>query len=177
MRVDIGREGKRMGLLPRPLSSSLPLLSPLLILCLSPLQCNLDMMKGQGTGKICLAITRFHNYWGSFSYSLLLLGKETYTEDFVFMAGLSLRFQVAELTQQVGGESNSEEFLSVLFFFHFPLKVAGEDVHSRLGKIPDPCLSMTALIKGLVILRFHCTCIWMPETCQFSSSCIKRTWL
>ena len=48
-------------------------------------------------------------------------------------SGLSLRFQVAGQIQQVGGESNSQGFLLVLFFFYFPLKVAGGHVHSSRG--------------------------------------------
>ena len=38
---------------------------------------------------------------------------------------LSLRFQVAVQIQQVGRESNRQGFLLVLFFFCFPLAVAG----------------------------------------------------
>ena len=40
-------------------------------------------------------------------------------------AGLSLRFQVAGLIQQIAGESNSLGSLLVLFFSFFPLKVTG----------------------------------------------------
>ena len=44
-------------------------------------------------------------------------------------AGLSLKFQV-------GRESNSKEFLLALFFFYFPIKVAGDHTHSSRGKSP-----------------------------------------
>ena len=51
-------------------------------------------------------------------------------------SGLSLRFQVVGQIQQVGRESNSWGFLLVLFFFCFPMKVAGDHIHSRWGKSP-----------------------------------------
>ena len=53
---------------------------------------------------------------------------------------LSLTFQVSGWIQQVriGGESNSQRFLLVLFFFSFSLKVAGGHIHSRWGKSPAP---------------------------------------
>ena len=42
------------------------------------------------------------------------------------------------VTKILGGESNSEGFLLVLFFFHFPLKVAGGHIHSSRGKSLAP---------------------------------------
>lgn len=40
-------------------------------------------------------------------------------KDIFLKAGLSLRFKVAELIQQIAGKSNTLEFLLVLFFFFF----------------------------------------------------------
>ena len=51
-------------------------------------------------------------------------------------SGFSLRFQVAGQIRQAGGESNSLGFLLVLFFFCFPVKVAGDHIHSSGGKSP-----------------------------------------
>ena len=42
------------------------------------------------------------------------------------------------VTKILGGESNSEGFLLVLFFFYFPLKVAGGQIHSSWRKSPAP---------------------------------------
>ena len=50
---------------------------------------------------------------------------------------------------QVGGESNSQGFRLVLFFFYFPKKAAGDHVHGSRGKSPAPRLLMTALIVGM----------------------------
>ena len=62
----------------------------------------------------------------------------TFLEAFTYSTGLSPRFQVARLIHQEGGESNSQGFLLVLFFFYFPVKVARSHVHSSRGKFPAP---------------------------------------
>ena len=56
--------------------------------------------------------------------------------------GLSLTFQVAGEIHQVAGESNRYEFLLVLFFFYFQMKVAGGHIHGRLDfrRLPGPVL-------------------------------------
>ena len=53
-------------------------------------------------------------------------------------SGLSLKFQDVGYMIQVGGESNSLGFCSVLFFFYFPTKVVGDHVHNCRGKSPAP---------------------------------------
>ena len=52
------------------------------------------------------------------------------------MSGLSPRFQVAGLVQQVARESNRYGFFGgVLFLFYFPMKVAKDNIHSSWGKL------------------------------------------
>ena len=78
---------------------------------------------------------------------LSVLVHTVYAQLLIQLTGLSLRFQVARLIQQVSRKSNSEGFLLVLsffsgsyfFFFYFPLRALGGHVHS------GPCLVMTAL--------------------------------
>ena len=58
-------------------------------------------------------------------------------KDIFLKAGLSLRFQVAELIQQIAGKSNSLEFLLVLFFFFFSFE-SKRGTHSLSPtEIPD----------------------------------------
>ena len=45
---------------------------------------------------------------------------------------------VARQIQQVGGESNSQGFLLVLFFFYFPVQLAGSHIHNSRGKSLAP---------------------------------------
>lgn len=58
-------------------------------------------------------------------------------KDIFLKAGLSLRFQVAELIQQIAGKSNSLKFLLVLFFFFFSFE-SKRGTHSLSPtEIPD----------------------------------------
>ena len=58
-------------------------------------------------------------------------------KDIFLKAGLSLRFKVAELIQQIAGKSNSLEFLLVLFFFFFSFE-SKRGTHSLSPtEIPD----------------------------------------
>ena len=58
-------------------------------------------------------------------------------KDIFLKAGLSLRFQVAELILQIAGKSNSLEFLLVVFFFFFSFE-SKRGTHSlSLTEIPD----------------------------------------